>query len=162
MLERWISRFATSLPVRLPVLVPILALVAACETGPPPPGAATTSEPVEPAIDDVASTLEREGLNVERTADGLRATSDASGFTRCDPANVRDDSGDGTRRVFTPVSEEQAEAEIQFTPTDAGTRVSWQTSYSGRYHNRVDNTWFERSCEGTGSLERLLESAVQG
>ena len=152
MLERWTLRVAT----------PLLVLVAGCETSPPPPGAARTSEPVAAAIDDVATTLEAEGLNVERTADGLRATSAAPGFTRCDPVNVRDGSGDGTRNVFTPVSERQAVADIHFTPIDPGTRVSWQTSYSGRYHNRVNNTWFERSCDGTGSLERLLESAVQG
>jgi len=149
--KRWSKCLATTL----------LALLAACETGPPPPTAARTSEPVAAAIRDVAANLEGEGLAVERTGDGLRVTSKAEGFTSCRPVNVHDDSGDSTRNVFTPVSETQATAEIHFTPIEPGTRVDWQTSYSGRYHNRVNNTWFERECEGTGRLERLLESAVQ-
>lgn len=147
------------------VAVALALSVSACESGPPPPGGAIASMPLEPTIEALATALEREGLTVQRTEQGLRATSTAPGFTRCDPVNVRDGSGDGSRNVFTSVSDTRAQAAIRFSSAgseaDAGTRVTWETSYSGRYHNRVNNTWFERACRGTGSLERLLESAVR-
>jgi hypothetical protein len=147
------------------VAVALTLLVAACESGPPPPGGAISSMPLEVTIEALATALEQEGLTVQRSEQGLRASSTAPGFARCDPVNVRDGSGDGSRNVFTSVSDTRAQAAIRFTPADAGadagTRVTWETSYSGRYHNRVNNTWFERPCRGTGSLERLLESAVR-
>lgn len=144
------------------VVVGLALLLSACESGPPPSGGAIASIPLEPTIEALAAALEREGLTVQRTEQGLRATSTAPGFTRCDPVDVRDGSGDGSRNVFTSVSESRAEAAIRFTADDTRTQVTWQTTYTGRYHNRVNNTWFERPCRGTGSLERLLESSLGG
>lgn len=144
------------------VVVGLALLLSACESGPPPSGGAIASIPLEPTIEALAAALERKGLTVQRTEQGLRATSTAPGFTRCDPVDVRDGSGDGSRNVFTSVSESRAEAAIRFTADDTRTQVTWQTTYTGRYHNRVNNTWFERPCRGTGSLERLLESSLGG
>lgn len=140
----------------------LLLSLAACESGPPPPSGTTTAMPLEAAIEQVATVLEQERLEVDRTEQGLRATSTAAGFTRCDPVSLRIDSGDSDRNVFTPVSEPRAEAAIRFMPDDGHTAVRWQTTYTGRYHNRVNNTWFERRCRGTGSLERLLETSLRG
>lgn len=141
-------------------------LVSACESNTPPSGGGIASMPPEETIEALAAALESEGLTVQRTEQGLRATSTAPGYTRCDPVNVRDGSGDGSRNVFTSVSETRAQADIRFTSADAAaderTQVTWQTTYTGRYHNRVNNTWFERPCRGTGSLGRLLESSLGG
>jgi hypothetical protein len=136
--------------------------LAACQpAGPPPPTAAATAAPVDDAQARVASALENAGFTVQRTHAGLTASTTAEGFARCLPVNVRDDSGDG-RNVFTEVSEQRAAATVAFRPTATGTEVTWATRYSGRYRNRVDNTWFERACEGTGQLEALLNAAVTG
>ena len=144
-----------------PVLWSLLCLMlAACQpAGPPPPTAAATAAPVADVQERVASALESAGFTVQRTATGLTASTTTDGFARCLPVNVRDGSGDG-RNVFTEVSEQRAAATVAFRPTAAGTDVTWATRYGGRYRNRVDNTWFERACEGTGRLEALLSSAV--
>ncbi len=144
------------------ISVALALLVSACESSPPPTGGAVARMPLEPTIEALATALEREGFTVQRTEQGLRATTTSPEFTRCDPVNVRDGSGDGSRNVFTSVSESRAEAAVRFTGGDTRTQVTWQTSYTGRYHNRVNNTWFERPCRGTGRLGRLLESSLGG
>lgn len=143
-------------------LLPIAAalVVAACQpAGPPPPSSASSALAPDAVVAELASSLQAQGFEVETTADGLRASSNDAAFTRCLPVNVRDGSGDG-RRVFTQVDTRQAIAVVRAAPDATGAEVSWSTSYSGRYRNRVDNNWFERACDGTGELERLLQSTV--
>jgi hypothetical protein len=140
----------------------VALFVAACQpAGPPPPGSASSALAPDAVVAELASSLEARGFEVEATEDGLRASSSDAAFTRCLPVNVRDGSGDG-RRVFTQVDTRQAIALVRAVPTAAGAEVSWSTSYAGRYRNRVDNTWFDRTCDGTGELERLLQSIVAG
>jgi hypothetical protein len=69
--------------------------------------------------------------------------------------------GGDDRRVFTQVSERRGVVEIGFVG-DGRTTANWQTTFSGRYVNRVNNTTFERACSSTGALEALIVRALSG
>ncbi len=147
---------------RLGVGLVLAMVLAACEpAGPPPPIGVATSLEAAAAQSRLASTLEDRGFVVEQVPGGLTAISSDPEFAKCLPVNVTDGSSDG-RRQFTQVQERRAMASVRFAPAAAGTDVSWSTRYSGRYLNRVNNVWFERLCEGTGELERLLRSTLAG
>ncbi len=140
-------------------LVLAVMLAACAPAGPPPPSGVSSSLAADAAQARLAATLEERGFAVEQVPGGLTAISSDPEFAQCLPVNVRDGSGDG-RRKFTQVQERRAMASVRFAPAAAGTDVSWSTRYSGRYLNRVNNVWFERVCEGTGELERLLEATL--
>ena len=144
-----------SLPIALALVV------AACQPAGPPPTSTSTSIAADAAQGQLAALLENRGFAVEQVPGGLTAISSSPDFAKCLPVNVSDGSGDG-RRQFTQVQERRAMASVRFAPSAAGTDVSWSTRYSGRYLNRVNNSWFERVCQGTGELERLLETALPG
>jgi hypothetical protein len=140
-------------------LAPFLAvLIAGCETAPPPPLSVTTALAPEAASEQVAAALENAGLTVERTADGLRATTTSASFIRCLPVMV---GGGDDRRVFTEVRERRGLVDVRFAG-NGRTTATWQTTYFGRYLNRVNNTPFEQPCESTGALERLIARALGG
>jgi len=146
---------------RLGIGLALAMMLAACApAGPPPPSTVSTSLAADAAQAQLAAALEQQGFAVEQVPGGLTAISSNPDFAKCLPVNVSDGSGDG-RRVFTQVQERRAMASVRFTPGAAGTDVSWSTRYSGRYLNRVNNTFFERVCTGTGELERLLATALQ-
>ena len=147
---------------RLGIGLALAMMLAACApAGPPPPSTVSTSLAADAAQAQLAAALEQQGFAVEQVPGGLTAISSNPDFAKCLPVNVSDGSGDG-RRQFTQVQERRAMASVRFTPGAAGTDVSWSTRYSGRYLNRVNNVWFERLCEGTGELERLLQSTLAG
>ncbi len=140
-------------------LAPLLAvLFAACQPAPPLPRSATTDLAPDAARDRVAEALGQAGLTVQRTAAGLRATTSGPGFVECPPVMV---SGGDDRRVFTQVSERRGVVEIGFAG-NGRTTATWQTSFSGRYANRVNNTTFERACQSTGELEALIVRSLAG
>ncbi len=139
-----------------------LVALAGCTTGPPPPLSASSTAPVEVVQSRLSAALEREGLEVEETPDGLLATSDSVRFTRCRPVLVGGSSGNNRSRKMARVEQRSAEARVHFAPGGAGTRIAWATSYAGRYRNSVRNDYFTRACEGTGALEELLAAAVAG
>ena len=147
---------------RLTWAIVLAGLVAGCQAGPPPPLSAASPASIDTVRGDVATVLEREGLTVEQTADGLRATSDAARFTRCRPVLVSGASGSDSSRKMARAAERSATALVRFTSSDGGTRADWNTSYSGRYYDIVRNDHFTRDCEGTGALEALLVAAVTG
>jgi hypothetical protein len=136
----------------------LIGLLAACQPAPPLPRSTTTDLAPEAARDRVAEALGQAGLAVERTAAGLRATTSGAGFVDCPPVMV---SGGDDRRVFTQVSERRGVAEVSFAG-NGRTTATWQTSYSGRYANRVNNTTFERACQSTGELEALIVRSLGG
>jgi len=134
----------------------LVVLLAACQATPPPPSSATTDLAPDAAQDQVAEALGEAGLAVDRTADGLRVTTRSAAFVECLPVMVN--VGDG-RRVFTQVDERQGVVDIRFAD-NGRTTATWQTNFTGRYQNRVNNTSFERPCESTGQLERLIVRAL--
>ena len=143
------------------LLTATLTLLAGCVEGPPPPESASTAAPEGSVESRVETALRRNGFTVEETASGLRATSSADRFVRCDAVLVGGGDSSSSRQ-FTPPESVTSTAEVTFTPSGKGTQATWQTSYNGRYLDREDNEPFERSCEGTGALEDLLQSAVDG
>ncbi len=140
----------------------LAGLLAGCQAGPPPPLTASSTASVDTVSGKVMAALEREGFDVQETADGLRATSDAERFTKCVPVLVGGSSGSESSRKMVRVDERSATAIVHFTGSDGGTRVDWDTSYSGRYYNIIRNDHFTRDCEPTGALEALLVTAVSG
>lgn len=140
----------------------VAMLLAGCAAGPPPPFSAMSAAPIDTVKADVAAALERGGVKVERTADGLRASSDSVRFTSCVPVLVGGSGGSGSSRKMIRVDQRSATALVRFAPSDGGTRADWSTSYSGRYHNSIRNDSFTRACDGTGALEALLATAVAG
>lgn len=156
----WIKR-----PAPAPGVLVVLALamlLAGCAAGPPPPFSAMSAAPIDTVEASVAAALERDGAKVERTAEGLRATSDSVRFTSCVPVLVGGSGGSGSSRKMIRVDQRSATALVRFAPSDGGTRADWSTSYSGRYHNSIRNDSFTRACDGTGALEALLATAVAG
>ncbi|HRY22893.1 MAG: hypothetical protein H6852_10725 [Geminicoccaceae bacterium] len=141
--------------------VALAYLLAGCQAAPPPLSASSPA-PVDTVRSNVAAALEREGLVVEKTAGGLRATSDAERFTKCVPVLVGGSSGSDSSRKMIRVDERSATAIVRFTSRDGGTRADWHTSYSGRYYDIIRNDHFTKGCEGTGTLEALLTAAVAG
>lgn len=143
------------------VAATLAVLLAGCQEGPPPPESAASAAPEQSVESRVETALRGNGLTVEETANGLRATSDSDRFARCDAVEVG--GGDSSSaRQFTPPESVSATADITFTPSGSGTEATWQTSYSGNYLNRENNEPFERPCEGTGALEDLIQKAVDG
>ncbi len=139
----------------------LAVLLAGCQEGPPPPESAASAAPEQSVESRVETALRGNGLTVEETANGLRATSISDRFARCDAVEVG--GGDSSSaRQFTPPESVSATADITFTPSGSGTEATWQTSYSGNYLNRENNEPFERACEGTGALEELIQKAVDG
>ncbi len=139
----------------------LLVLLAACQIGgPPPPASTTTALAPEASTSRLVDALEAAGLDVEQRPDGLRVTTDDPRFVRCLPVNVRGGSGDGSRKVFTQVSERRGVLDVRIVGGGERTQVSWQPRFTGRYRNRVNNTFFERPCESTGELERLLATTL--
>ena len=136
----------------------LAVLLAACQSTPPPPRSATTDLAPDAARERVAEALQQAGLAVEQRPDGLRVTTNQASFVDCPPVMVG--GGDG-RRVFTQVSERRGVVEIGFVG-NGRTTASWQTSFSGRYVNRVNNTTFEQACQSTGALEALIARALTG
>lgn len=147
---------------RLTCGVVLAGLLASCQAGPPPPLSASSPAPIDTVRNKVTAALEREGLEVQQTADGLRATSDAERFTKCVPVLVGGSSGSESSRKMVRVDEPSATAIVRFTASDGGTRAEWDTSYRGRYYNIIRNDHFTRTCEPTGALEALLVAAVTG
>ena len=143
------------------VAAALAVLLAGCQEGPPPPESAASAAPEQSVENRVETALRDNGLTVEQTAGGLRATSSSDRFARCDAVEVG--GGDsGSSRQFTPPESVSATALVTFTPSGSGTEATWQTSYSGNYLDRESNEPFERPCEGTGALEDLLQKAVNG
>ncbi|MEZ5864459.1 MAG: hypothetical protein R3D25_10490 [Geminicoccaceae bacterium] len=143
------------------VAAALTVLLAGCQEGPPPPESAASAAPEQSVESRVEAALRSNGLTVEQTANGLRATSSSDRFARCDAVEVG--GGDSSSaRQFTPPESVSATALVTFTPSGSGTAATWQTSYSGNYLNRESNESFERPCEGTGALEDLLQKAVDG
>lgn len=142
-------------------LASLVALLAGCQEGPPPPESASSAAPEQSVESRVEAALRSNGLTVEQTANGLRATSTSDRFARCDAVEVSGDTSSSSRQFTSPESV-SATALVTFTPSAGGTQATWQTSYSGNYLNRESNEPFERPCEGTGALEDLLQSAVDG
>jgi len=136
----------------------LLPLLAACQTTPPAPRSATTDLGPDAAQEQVAEFLADAGLAVERRADGLRVTTGSANFIECLPVTVH--AGDD-RRAFVQVSERRGVVDIRFAG-NGRTTATWQTQFTGRYRNRVNNTTFERECESTGRLERLVARALEG
>jgi hypothetical protein len=134
-------------------------LLVACTSGPPPPLQTTTSLAPDAAAERVAQALQAEGFTVERGAGTLTARTTGPRFADCPPVMVG--AGD-SRRIFTQAAERRAEAVVSFTQTGGQTRASWQTRFSGRYLNRVNNTSFEQACQSTGALEDLLVRSLAG
>ncbi len=147
---------------RLTIGAALACLLAGCQSGPPPPSSASSPASIDAVRSKVAAALEREGFEVQETADGLRATSAAERFTKCVPVLVGGSSGSESSRKMVRVDERSATAIVHFTASDGGTRSTWDTSYSGRYYNIIRNDHFTRACEPTGALEALLVSAVTG
>jgi len=145
-------------PSALRLAACLVPLLAACQTTPPPPSSATTDLGPDAAQEQVAEFLDDAGLAVERRADGLRVTTGSANFVECLPVMVN--AGD-ERRVFTQVSERRGVVDIRFTG-NGRTTATWQTQFTGRYENRVNNTTFERACNSTGRLERLIARALEG
>jgi hypothetical protein len=139
---------------------PLATLLAACAGGPPPPTEATTALPPAAATERLEQALTAEGVDVARQPDGLRVTTSDPRFVRCLPVNVRDSSGDSSRNVFTQVSERRGVVDVRVASVGDQTRVTWQPRFTGRYHNRVNNSFFDQPCESTGELESLLAQAV--
>lgn len=135
----------------------LAVLLAACQTTPPPRSATTDLAP-DAARERVAGALQQAGLAVEQRADGLRVTTNQASFVDCLPVMV---GGGDDRRVFTQVSERRGVVDIGFVG-NGRTTASWQTSFSGRYANRVNNTTFEQACQSTGALEALIARALTG
>lgn len=143
------------------VAATLTVLLAGCQEGPPPPESAASAGSEQSVESRVEAALRSNGLTVEETANGLRATSTSDRFARCDAVEVG--GGDSSSaRQFTPPESVSATADITFSPSGSGTEATWQTSYSGNYLNRENNEPFERPCEGTGALEDLLQKAVDG
>jgi hypothetical protein len=141
---------------------PVAMLLAACAGGPPPPTEATTTLAPAAATERLEQALAAEGIEVAPQPDGLRVTTNDPRFVRCLPVNVRDSSGDSSRNVFTQVSERRGVVDVQVASVGDQTRVTWQPRFTGRYHNRVNNSFFDQPCESTGELESLLAQAVAG
>lgn len=161
---RCLSRFLVRLRTiaGLTGSVVLTCLLASCQAGSPPPLSATSPASIDTVRGKVTAALEREGLEVQETADGLRATSNAERFTKCVPVLVGGSSGSESSRKMVRVDERSATAIVHFTASDGGTRADWDTSYSGRYYNIIRNDHFSRACEPTGALETLLVTAVTG
>ena len=136
----------------------LVVLLTACQTTPPPPRSATSELAPDGARERVADALGGAGLSVEQTPDGLRATTRSARFVDCPPVTV---SGGDERRLFTPVDERRGVVDIRFAG-NGRTTASWQTSFTGRYQNRVNNTSFERPCASTGQLEGMIARALGG
>ena len=133
-------------------------LVAACATTPPPPTSATTDLAPDAARDRVALALGQAGLAVEQTTDGLRVTTSSAAFVQCQAVTVG--GGDG-RRLFTQVSDRRGVVDIGFAG-NGRTTATWQTSFTGRYMNQLNNMPFERPCRSTGNLEGLIARSLAG
>jgi hypothetical protein len=131
----------------------LAALAAACASAPPPPLQTTTSLTPEAAAERLTRSLQAEGFTIDRGAGTLTARTTVPRFADCPPVMVG--AGD-SRRVFTQVSERRSQAVVRFTEAGGQTQASWQTQFTGRYQNRVNNTTFERPCQSTGALENLL------
>ncbi|MEZ5866953.1 MAG: hypothetical protein R3D25_23795, partial [Geminicoccaceae bacterium] len=120
------------------VAATLAVLLAGCQEGPPPPESAASAAPEQSVESRVEAALRSNGLTVEQTANGLRATSSSDRFARCDAVEVG--GGDsGSSRQFTPPESVSATALVTFTPSGSGTAATWQTSYSGNYLNRESN-----------------------
>lgn len=128
-----------------------VVLVAACQTAPPPPTSTTTTLDPDAARERLATALGEAGLRVERTPDGLRATTTSSAFVRCLPVTVSTDE----RQSFTQVSDRTGVVDVRFVGNDR-TTATWQTTFTGRYLNRLTNTPFDRACDSSGQLEQLI------
>jgi hypothetical protein len=140
----------------------LAVLLSACATTPPPPAGTTTSLGIDAAVERLAQSASAEGLTIERETDGVTVRTDNRQFINCRPVSVGGGGGEGSRNVFTPVDERRATADVRLASVGGQTQATWQTSFTGRYRNRVNNTTFERACESTGALEALFVRSLAG